>query len=186
MKPNTNAQRLELNKTIQNRLQVFLEYLNENDWMGREREAISLFAFKFLMESCKPDSLLNDPVQIGIEVAVPQVKKTGYKQKPQVCKDLVIWPEPGMTCWDSEGKPTNYPLCILEWKFYKKEEVQGDVDWLIAFSNGRKEFTGYSVYLESSEEGYTIDLRRIYDGKEETGGDWPLHLPAVSKGHHGP
>lgn len=163
----THDQRLELNKVIENCLKSFLEYINKNDWKGREREAISLFTFKFLIKACKPGSVLNDPAQIGIEVAVPQVKKPGFKQKPQVCKDLVFWSEPGMTCWDAMEKPTQYPLCIMEWKFDKSQEIKEDVDWLAAFSKGRPTFTGYSVLLESSVKGYKIALRKIYDGKEE-------------------
>ena len=40
-----------IDKIITSSLRSFLDYVNRNSWVGRENEAISLFAFGFLRRS---------------------------------------------------------------------------------------------------------------------------------------
>jgi hypothetical protein len=40
----------------------------------------------------------------------------GLNPRGRVNKDLVIWPEPGMTMWDLGWNPINVPAAVLEWK----------------------------------------------------------------------
>ncbi|MGD1996311.1 MAG: hypothetical protein PVH62_06025 [Anaerolineae bacterium] len=63
----------ELDEIVQRSLAEFVEDVFSTGWLGREREAISLFVLGYLSGFCKPGSLLRDPTQIGIEVAVPQL-----------------------------------------------------------------------------------------------------------------
>lgn len=131
---------------ISSSLRAFLIDLANGGWgIRREREAISFYAFRYLMNEVRPNTFLYDPAQIGIEIPVPQV--TG-SIKQQVCKDLVIWQKPMMTCWDECGNPTRSPSVIMEWKFGVNFRVsQYDVDWLTLYTSRYSECQGYSVVI---------------------------------------
>jgi hypothetical protein len=88
------------------------EFISRTRWHGREREAVSLYAFGFLAARCKPEGPLRDPTQIGLDVAVRQ--PPGPRRKALVCKDLVIWPDPAGNCWDDSSNPTRHPLVVIE------------------------------------------------------------------------
>jgi hypothetical protein len=92
-----------LDLLIRNTLIDFVEFVQRTGWYGREHEAVSLYTFGFLAPKCDPNSLFRDPTQIGIDVAVRQL--SGPRRKALVCNDLIIWPEPGGTCWDRPGHP---------------------------------------------------------------------------------
>lgn len=141
----TSATRSEgsLEEIIRASLGEFADFLSGSSWWGREREMVSLYAFGFLQRHCKHGSVLHDPTQIGIEAAVPQLPRPGAKS--HVCKDLVIWPEPKMTCWAGCGHPPCYPLAILEWKTTKSGGRQADIDWLSEYSAAHPESVGFSV-----------------------------------------
>lgn len=122
---------------------------------GREREAISFFAFECLLPLVGSPPLVSAG-QICIECAVPQVKQGG---KQQVCKDLVIWPRPGMTVWNREGQPTNAPSAILEWKVagYPSpsrqdltEMTTNDVAWLRSFTAKYEQTRGFAIGINWS------------------------------------
>jgi hypothetical protein len=103
--------RLEaLEWVVKQSIEDFFNAVVRDEWRGREREVVSLYAFEFLA-SRAGGSGLRSPAQIGIECAVPQVLANG---KRQVCKDLVIWPEPRMTVRDEDGRPTRTPSLIVE------------------------------------------------------------------------
>ncbi len=122
----------DLDNAIRQSLTEFASSSLSSDWQGRrEREAISLFAFRHLLAQVRPGSALHDLAQITIECPVPQVAEHG---KAQVCKDLVIWPRPAMTCWDSDGMPRVAPSAIVEWKFCIRHMSAYDIKWLQAFS----------------------------------------------------
>lgn len=70
----------------------------------REREAISLYVFRYLLREISPGRFLRDAAQIGIEYPVPQIvsheasRASGRLiRKTQVCKDVAIWAKPGVT-----------------------------------------------------------------------------------------
>ncbi len=107
----TAAHRIVLiDSIISGSLRMFARQLKELDWLGRENEAVSLFAFGCLLSHVGPKRFLRDARQIGINVAVPQVQGPGRKRL--VCKDLVLWPEPGMTCWRSIGVTGKTPVTL--------------------------------------------------------------------------
>ncbi|HNQ24823.1 MAG TPA: hypothetical protein PKK06_17215 [Phycisphaerae bacterium] len=124
----------------------FSEWVLSHPWRGREREAISLYVFGFLQKACRQGGILRDPTQIGIEVALPQLP--GPRRKKNVCKDLVIWTEPAMTCWDASGKAINRPIAIMEWKRGPGDTAEGDISWLCEYCKYASPFVGYSVVLD--------------------------------------
>jgi hypothetical protein len=166
----------EIDAIIKKSLQYFLEGINTKKWIGRENEAVNLFVFSYLVKEIKPNSILFDSGQIGIEVAVPQINSTDErnKQKTQVRKDLVIWGKPFMTCWDEKKNPTNCPISILEWKFMgfrekqknRKKGFEKDIKWLKDFSRDKVDFVGYAILLDISSGQYKIKAVKIYRGKE--------------------
>jgi hypothetical protein len=149
----------ELDRVVRESLSRFVEGIFQNRWLGREREAISLYAFGYLQNYCKSESFLRDPTQIGIEVAVPQLKQ--QKRKNQVCKDLVIWPEPGTTCWDQNWQPVHHPVAILEWKANSTKVSEKDVDWLREFSTDLENFIGYALCLDLDNRNFRLKCARI-------------------------
>lgn len=140
----------DVDRAVRESLTDCFREIRVSHWRGREREAVSLYAFGFLQKQCAPGRLLHDPAQIGIEVAVPGIGEVNRKR--QVCKDLVIWAAPGMSCWDENWTAVTAPLAILEWKLSRRGMVRVppsryDLDWLTQFSSQWGEFTGYAVSL---------------------------------------
>ena len=148
---------IELDHIIRLSLTDFIEDIRQQPWRGKEREAISYYAFGHLVRYCRSRSILHDPSQIGIEVRVPKPARLG--KKVAICKDLVIWPEPGMTCWNAAGETNNYPLAILEWK--AKQMSAYDVDWLCALSADNAQFIGYAVCLDLRQHDYRLSCTRV-------------------------
>jgi hypothetical protein len=157
----------EIDVLVHSSLTTLAEDLSAG-WMGRrEREVVSLFCFGHLLRHCRPGTFLHDPAQIAIEVAVPQISgQTSLTDKPisknQVCKDIVIWPGPRMTCWDSAGAPTVRPSSILEWK-HNESDVSGyDVRWLEEFSASNDDFIGYAVCTNSIAQDFSLSCTRVH------------------------
>jgi hypothetical protein len=162
-----------LNFLIRDSLLDLVAFISRTGWRGREREAVSLYAFGFLAPKCRPDGLLRQPTQLGLDVAVRQV--AGPKRKSLVCKDLVIWPDPAGTCWDESGQPTRSPLAILEWKCRTDKIWAFDEKWLQDFSKDRGEFIGYAISLRPSGAETTISATRVRNGSLQR--DW-LKFPS--------
>jgi len=89
----------EISAVIENSLKDFIKSINQKEWIGRENEAVNAFAFSYLLKNVREKSVLFDYGQIGIEVAIPQLKHDGKESgsKKQVRKDLIIWKKPLMT-----------------------------------------------------------------------------------------
>ena len=156
-----------LDKIIRFALEAFHREVLSAGWFGREREAISLFAFRHLLAHVRPGSVLFDPAQIAIEVAVPQIP--GPKRKAQVCKDLVIWREPASTCWFQPGRADDLPLSVLEWKHRRSVPAAEDVGWLRAFSAGKRGFIGFAI-------AFNLRARRLSACRVELGQTYPAWL----------
>ena len=164
-----------IDKLIRSSLTSLVEDISAGDWTGRrEREVVSLFCFGHLMRECRPDTFLHDVTQISIEVAVPQVTgqvgRTGKAtRKVQVCKDVVIWPRPRMTCWDSEGNATVRPTSVIEWKHNEGVVWAYDVDWLREFSADREDFVGYAVSTNHGRpNNFRLSCTRVYRGEAQS------------------
>ncbi|HLW79181.1 MAG TPA: hypothetical protein VKU44_06230 [Terriglobia bacterium] len=114
-----------------------------------------------------------DTAQIGIEVAVPQLKKSGAKS--YVCKDVVIWHRPKMTAWNQDGKGREYPQAVIEFKSLnradaarvvqnKEHEHETDITWLCETSKLATRFVGYAVLIDQRSR-VTIECARANRGK---------------------
>ena len=168
----------ELDSIIRESLVSFASVLSSAAWAGRrEREAVSLYAFGHLLKQVCPGSFLHDPAQIGIEIPVPQISepvrsvgKNARRMKPQVCKDLVIWPQPAMTCWDQFGEPTIYPAAILEWKFGVDSIDNNDLKWLAEFSRSRPNFIGFAISANLPGKDFLIKVAKVSRGVADL--DW--------------
>ena len=140
---------------LQQSLTAFTNDAFAKAWWGKEREAVSLFAFGYLIKQCRPDSIFYDPAQVGIEVRVP--KADGLGTKTEICKDLVIWSAPGATIWNKE----QWPIAVLEWKANEPRVSARDVAWLVAFSAGRPKFTGYAICLDMEHRNFRLSCTRV-------------------------
>jgi hypothetical protein len=164
----------ELDDAIPESLRSFYADIADG-WCGREREAVSLFAFGHLARHCGPGKLLS-LAQVGIEVAVRQLKRDEQHKRrgPTVCKDLVIWPEPAMTLWDAMGKRSHEPLAVMEWKVnysfggraHRKNRLEHDTDvqWLKETSERVTGFVGYAVLLEGALKPKKLTCTRTQQG----------------------
>ena len=158
----------EIDDIVRRSLSSFAKEALDGSWSGRrEREAVSFYVFRYLLLEVHKDGFLKDAAQIGIEYPVPQIAGSG---KDQVCKDVVLWTDPGMTCWDEAGQPKIAPAAILEWKFGEPGVDERDVAWLNAFSKGRRAFVGYAVTIRRPGSDWKLRCARVVDGVEER--DW--------------
>ena len=151
-----------LDMLIRDSLLDLANFVARTSWHGREREAVSLFAFGFLLPRCQPAGPLREPTQIGLDVAVAQIPGPG--RKTHVCKDLVIWPEPAGTCWDTSGNPTKIPLAILEWKARTDLMCDYDETWLRDYTANALELCGYAVSINPGGPKTTLSVSRVNAG----------------------
>lgn len=157
----------EIEEIIERSLERFLFYVRENDWFGRENEAVNLYAFGFLLRECISTGPLVDPTQIGIEVGAAPAPKKGANAC--VRKDLVIWPQPEMNCWFPRSNSLNKPLAVVEWKVRRPNTrtpcgKQHDLDWLEAHTSADVECIGYSVELNLASKPTSLAVMRFYHG----------------------
>ena len=145
----------KIDTIIRQALKEFTAKVFADSWWGKEREAVSLFAFGHLIKQCRPDGVLFDPAQIGIEVRVPKAARRGVKR--EVCKDLIVWSGPGATCWSKN----HWPIAILEWKANQPQVYADDVAWLVAFSASRPDFTGYAICLDLQRRNFRLSCTRV-------------------------
>ena len=106
----------DLDNIIIQALREFTASVREENWVGREREAISVYTFSHLIRRCNPNSQFHDPGQVCIEGAVPP---NSTDKKPQINKDLIVWENAKMNCWilsENSLNVVNYPLLIMQWK----------------------------------------------------------------------
>jgi hypothetical protein len=110
----------QIDTIVRDSLTEFVADVFGSSWKGREREAVSLYAFGYLQRQIRKGGILRDPTQIGIEMTVPSKKSLNPKER--VCKDLVLWREPNMTCWntgtaDARGDEANQDF-IVPWTLH--------------------------------------------------------------------
>jgi hypothetical protein len=140
---------------------MFLEFIQEIEaekWKGKEREAVSAFAFSKLVKNvgCCPE--LYDTAQISIEVRVMQVQG---RSKKRVCKDMLIWAKPYQTAFSEEEV---IPLCIIEWKEGKQRPYDYDMEWLRDYTRAHPSCFGIAVNLENARE-YTVKAALVERGE---------------------
>jgi hypothetical protein len=169
----------DLDSVIRASLSSLVEDLFGTDWFGEEREVVSLYCFGHLLKHCRSGIFLYDPAQIGIEVGVPQVPEqtilSGRRSaKKRVCKDIVIWPKPRMTVWDSARQKVVRPICVIEWTHNENAIKDSDLKWLEAFSKRSGDFVGFAVCTNRTERRrFRLSCTRFFRG---TADDRWMHL----------
>jgi hypothetical protein len=136
-------------------------------WKAKEKEWVSYFAFKHLIRHCRPGSLFFSPAQLVIEGAVPRPQSVGFRNT--VRRDLLIWPNEGMTCWeeseDGRWKAECHPLAVLEWKVHRLGHpnplVEKERNWLKEYC-GTFPVAGYAIEVRLDRDPKTISCFRFF------------------------
>lgn len=155
----------KLDAIIRTSLTRFTDFVFTSKWYGKEREAVSLYAFGFLIDECASGTCLYDKQQIGIEVRVP--KPTSFGRKSEVCKDLVIWPSPRMTCWNEQRESVIYPVSVMEWKANRTTTFERDLQWLTAFAHDVPDFVGYATTFDLAKRKFRLKCDRVTSRKTD-------------------
>ena len=152
----------DLEPIIQKSLTSFCQNVFDSKWFGKEREAVSLYTFGFLLKECSESSIFKDPTQIGIEVRVPSIKNVNIKK--EVCKDLVIWAKGAQSCWNILDSTYNYPIAILEWKTNVTEIDKNDLNWMIEYSKNNLNFIGFVISLDLKKRKFKMKVIKVCNG----------------------
>jgi hypothetical protein len=136
-------------------------------WKAKEHNWVSYFVFRHLVQHCRPNGVISHPAQIGIEVGVPQ--PNGYRTA-SVRRDVVIWPDVGMTCWNDDWMPSCHPFAIIEWKVHRPRLKNRFVDqeraWLRSYCRWQPSVAGYAIEVDGGRQPATIMCDR-FRGAEE-------------------
>jgi len=136
-------------------------------WRGKEHDWVNRFAHCYLLKHCTPNGPLYEAGQIAIEVGVPQ--PPGYLA-PATRRDLVIWPSPGLTCWDAEWRPIHHPIAIVEWKVHRPGRRNRDQprkrEWLRRYTQWQTEPVAYAVEINLGCTPNTLTCSRFHAGAE--------------------
>jgi hypothetical protein len=137
-----------------------------------------LFLLAHLVPLVSPMGPIQSAGQLAVEAAVPQHKSDANRRKePDVCKDLVVWPRPWMTCWEpSSGLPRRYPMAIVELKVISWRDSGGiarkkthehreyDVPFLQRMSAEQEGFIGYAVLVDLRSGFELLSCGRAFAG----------------------
>lgn len=161
----------ELSSVIKDSLESFYNDVSKNSWKGREREAVSHFVTAHINKFINKNGPLYDLAQIVIEGAVKQDPSKGKKH---VNKDLLVWPNPGMTAWNDKWIAEYVPLAVLEWKVHRprnpfKEFHPHDIAWLNWFTSEHTESFGCAVALDISGLEAALHVAYFENGKANYG-----------------
>ena len=139
---------------------------------GKEHDHVNRFAFGHLLPLCSTKGPLRHPTQIGLGVGMAQPRGVGVNSAAR--KDLVIWPEPGMMCWNSRWRPCRHPMALMEWKVRRRGGVfhgrNHDRAWLSAYARWRPDFVGYSVAVDFEQRKFRLCVERFCG--REIGAPW--------------
>ena len=69
-----------LEPLLHSTLTAFARAILDTPWFGKEREAVSYYAFGFLANASKLGTLLFDPGQLAIEGRIPGTRSNSKKQ----------------------------------------------------------------------------------------------------------
>lgn len=157
-----------LEEKIHSTLTAFANTVLNTSWYGKEREAVSYYAFGLLAKAFKEGTALFDPGQIAIKGRI--LATVGHTKK-QVCKDLVISPRPGMNCWEGR-QAIHLPSAIMEWKVNSREFFNYDIQRLQEYTSEYKDLLGIAVTFDV-KHNRELRAARVMDGRVEE--DW-LHI----------
>jgi hypothetical protein len=161
----------KIDSLIQEALRALAADPHIKQWQAKEHNWVSYFAMRHVLEHCEPGGVLSHPAQIGIEVGVPQ--PPGYKSAT-TRRDLVIWPNVGMTCWNDSWMASCHPLAIVEWKVHrpgrKNRFVDDERNWLRSYCVWQPTVVAYAVEVDGAANPIRMTCSRFV-GREERS-DW--------------
>ncbi len=167
-----------LNDIIHSTLTQFAYTILHTHWYGKEREAVSYYAFHFLAKAAKPGTPFFDVGQLAMEGRMPGGP---LNTKKQVCKDLVIWPEPGANCWNERREAVHYPLAVMEWKANSSTFFAYDLEHLASLTNHAPGMLGIVVTFDAKKKE-VIRAAKVLNGVVER--DWlVIRAVGVSVAH---
>lgn len=162
-----------IDNLVRSSLTAFIDDFSVARWWGKEHDCVNRFVHGFLMPQCSPSSFLVHPTQIGIEVGVAQPRNLFARGAAR--KDVVIWPQPWMSCWSEAWEAVNYPMAVMEWKALRSARRLSchphDRAWLAGLAKERSDFVGYSVTM-NRERGCSERLLVTRFYREETSEHW--------------
>jgi len=152
-------------------------------WRAKEKGWVNYYALRHLLACCTPMGPLRDPAQLAIEGAVAQPPGNG---KPTVARDLVIWAEPGGTCWNHDWVPCQHPVVIMEWKVHRPKrrnrEVTKERHWLRQYCTWQPQVLAYAIEVDEDRRDPTLTCARYLGMAEDA--DWLLRplveLPPIA------
>lgn len=146
-------------------LTAFGKTVLHSPWYGKEREAVSYYAFGFLAKACADGSLLYDPAQLAIEGRIPAGP---LNKKKEVCKDLVIWPVGGENCWNEERRSVHFPLVVMEWKANSDQFFSYDLEHLASLTSAKQGMLGIAVTFDARKKGL-LRAAKVLNGTVDVG-----------------
>jgi hypothetical protein len=117
--------RKRIDRFLQDALTEMEDWLNENEWHGKELECTNLFVHHFIAKRIHPDAAITDLAQVRIEGGVKQPKgfiKLGAR------KDVVIWKRPFLTAFNQNSEPVRAPWVVMEWKATRSNKPKSTFD----------------------------------------------------------
>lgn len=124
-----------------------------NEWRAKEWDTVAVFVDVFLRKHVGAGAAVHHQSQIRIESQVGTTTNLGWRG---VRKDVVIWPEPYMSCWDEQWKATRVPRAVLEFKQWRSRPKsmlfdQNDSEWVAAWTIENPKSLGYVVTIDLSD-----------------------------------
>ena len=166
-----NMAYMEIDNLISTSLTAFATDMLDRRWFGKEHDWVNQYAFNYLLSQCAPTSPFREPGQLGIEVQVGQ--PPGFYSKPAAQRDIVIWPQSGMSCWGEDWQPIHHPMVILEWKVHRlghrNREQPHEREWLRRYTSWQKSPVAYAVEVDLGMSPAILTCCRYQAGIEQSG-----------------
>jgi hypothetical protein len=147
-------------------LSAFANNILHTPWYGKEREAVSHYAFNFLAKAAQPGTPFYDIGQLAMEGRMPGGP---LNTKKQVCKDLVIWPAPGVNCWNEQREAVRYPLAVMEWKANSANLFEYDLEHLASLTTHVPGMLGIVVTFDARRKN-VLRAAKVLNG--DVAPDW--------------
>lgn len=152
--------------TLRETLIAFAHSILRTPWYGKEREAVSYYAFNVLAKATKPGTAFHDTGQLAMEGRMPGGP---FNTKKQVCKDLVIWPAAGANCWNERRVAVHYPLAVMEWKANSSKLFPYDLEHLSSLTTHAPGMLGIAVTFDAKKKE-VLRAAKVLNGVVEE--DW--------------
>lgn len=122
-------------------------------WRAKEWDTVAVFVDVFLRKQVGPGAAVAHQSQIRTESQVATDTARGWRG---VRKDVVIWPEPFMSCWDRQWQATRVPRVVMEFKQWRDKPRRlpfdkKDSEWISTWTAENPTSLGYVVTVDLAE-----------------------------------